>query len=625
MARYLSIISKQSFFSLYKFGYIPLFWQDLIPYSFKYDQGMHSALLEQFSNYAQIEFDEDYLIILWNKEIEEKEKIIFELRDAERIVPLTRQAKASLTRKTGGKIHFSEPFFENIYTELEVQNIESNGFRGSKAFWELAGLPSSYYQVYDKNLLKKALELRLAGKHSFELQAQEFVTHLFLYEGYEKFPRYCALGFIYDVIKVLTDWKGITLKAGEKAYSKSGSFQYLEANRKQLEELNFLGLLKGIENSEEEALIKFRENLTVDGLKYWVVAFLFLNFKEEIREANSISETKLLAKIKHVIKDKTYLPELEYAISLLGYFFGFTKFYDDYYKHLDLYILTGKKEQANKSSVIQKLKNKTIAPKKPANSKEKIPLISKDITTGEPKASKPVKHEIVKEENVPVDNVGIKPISAESVDASYVESAKINSESEVNPVNGREVLFTIPSSQNDSKKELLGSEGIDSSYVLKSDEQGVLKSDVNENVIVSGEVEEQVNSIQNEGVSNSQEGCETLLFPQPDVDNSLEPNIENVSDNEQNYSTTEVESVNNEAQIQHPELKSLDLQEEPEKVDNSLNTVQENINNPEEQKDVLTKESEIGEIKDFSETEDITLLNADQQQLALGLLDSKDK
>src|SRR5690606_25974768 len=60
---------------------------------------------------------------------------------------------------------------------------------------------------------------------------------------------------------------------------------------------------------------------------------LYLMLRDEIRKSDDISQTKLFKNIEYL---KTFGVSFNYAVILLGAFFGFRKFYDNYYDVLNL-------------------------------------------------------------------------------------------------------------------------------------------------------------------------------------------------------------------------------------------------------------------------------------------------
>jgi hypothetical protein len=83
----------------------------------------------------------------------------------------------------------------------------------------------------------------------------------------------------------------------------------------------------------EEQLKGYVSQTTTSDIKQYIVAPLYLMLRDEIRKSDDIAQTKLFKNLDYL---KKFEDSFNYAVILLGAFFGFRKFYDNYYEALNL-------------------------------------------------------------------------------------------------------------------------------------------------------------------------------------------------------------------------------------------------------------------------------------------------
>jgi hypothetical protein len=168
------------------------------------------------------------------------------------------------------------------------------------------------------------LEFRKHGTKANKIQNGNYWEYLIAYDRFDYFPN-STLGYFYDSGQVFAYSKGLPTFEG------SGIHQFLE-------KLNFANptaklpdIIKYLET--EEQLKGYVSQTTTSDIKQYIVAPLYLMLRDEIRKSDDIAQTKLFKNLEYL---KKFDDSFNYAVILLGAFFGFRKFYDNYYEVLNL-------------------------------------------------------------------------------------------------------------------------------------------------------------------------------------------------------------------------------------------------------------------------------------------------
>lgn len=344
----LYILTKQEFTSLYRFGQIPLNLNKIIKTENRNDEEINVKIYEEFLSLPYFVGDEEYLIISFENFL--IRDFWLEIEYVSEIIPLTKAAKNSLQMKFDTKLDFKDARFESTVHKVEEQIDIQERFRGAKAFWKLCGIRSSYkpgLQNEINEIIISGYNKRITGVKSSDFKEDYFI-HLLAYDRYEFFPN-SDLGYFYDIGEIFAHSKG-------KPSFKGSSFHFFLEDRKQeLSNKSFIEIADIISKSEE--IINFTEQLTINGLKKYLASAIFLKFKADLTELDTIkgSDTgKLVGKLSN---KKEYINELNLAVYLTGSFFGYNKFYDDLYDLAELNIFKKKEKQLKKEVNIEKTKN----------------------------------------------------------------------------------------------------------------------------------------------------------------------------------------------------------------------------------------------------------------------------
>ena len=320
---YLYIISKQEFTSLYRFGQIPFRLDLIIDCNNLSKSEIDNKLLNNFNSLAYFVGDEEYLMISLKEYSNGNNKISIE--NVSEIIPMTKAAKSSLEMKFDNKLIFSEPRYEEVVHKFEQQIDIEERFSGAKAFCKLSKINEPFKKLIDDEVIINSYLFRLNGINLANNTA--YYTQLLAYERYEFFPNN-DLGFFYDAGEAFAHFKGLPTFVGSNFYN------FLQINKEEYSNKSFIEIADYISNAEE--IKAFRENLTNNKIKEYIVAALFQKFKTDLRERDTIIASETGKTILSIKKDKKYFPELHYAIYLTGAFFGYKKFYDDFYSKIEL-------------------------------------------------------------------------------------------------------------------------------------------------------------------------------------------------------------------------------------------------------------------------------------------------
>ena len=328
MKQFLSIVLRNQFNLFYRFGYTSIPKSQLVEFDGNINNETQQNIIEQFKKVTPFEYDEEYLILHLEKETtNESDFIQFEIQDIVSVYPLSQQAKTSIEAKIDQRIRLENPIFETILpaieTEIEKKEIE----KGISALWEICKIESPL-EKYIANIglenIFKGLEHRKHATKANSIQNGNYWEYLIAYERYDYFPN-STLGYFYDAGQVFAYSKGFKTFEGSQLHAFLQKLNSEEPKAKLRDIINFL--------EKEEQLKGYVTQTTTSDIKKYIVTPLYLMLRDEIRKSDDIAQTKLF---KNLVYLKTFNDSFNYAVILLGAFFGFRKFYDIYYEVLNL-------------------------------------------------------------------------------------------------------------------------------------------------------------------------------------------------------------------------------------------------------------------------------------------------
>ncbi len=326
MTNYISIVNRYEFAQFYRFGYMYVSASELLPFTEIGSTETKSNLVSHFKNKTPFEYDEEYLIIHLCQEIENQNTIRkFHITDLKSIYPLSRQAKQSIQERIDSRIKLEEPIFENLIPAI-ISNIQNNEIEMSiSALWTIFDLESSSDLITHKigvEHIYKGIEFRKEGVKSFQIQNANIWSILIAYDRYEYFPN-STLGYFFDAGQVF-------------AYSKLSNFENskLYTLLKSIKEDSKTPIIiSELESSEKSQ--SYITNTNFDGLKFHIVAPLYLMLKDDLRNCDNLTQSKYFTR-SYLEYLKQFGDDFKAAVILLGSFFGYKKIYDLYYDKLNL-------------------------------------------------------------------------------------------------------------------------------------------------------------------------------------------------------------------------------------------------------------------------------------------------
>jgi hypothetical protein len=329
MSQFLSIVLREQFTFFYRAGYTFIPNTELIFFEGELESDLiKEKIFEKFKTLTPFFYDQEYLILHLEKETtSESDFIQFEIQDIVAIYPLSKEAKASIESKIDQRIRLETPIFENVLqlikTEIENKEVE----KAMSALWKICKIESPL-EKYVANIgldnIFNGLEFRRHGTKANKIQNGNYWEYLIAYDRFDYFPN-STLGYFYDSGQVFAYSKGLPTFEG------SGIHQFLEKLNYANPTAKLPDIIKYLET--EEQLKGYVSQTTTSDIKQYIVAPLYLMLRDEIRKSDDIAQTKLFKNLEYL---KKFDDSFNYAVILLGAFFGFRKFYDNYYEVLNL-------------------------------------------------------------------------------------------------------------------------------------------------------------------------------------------------------------------------------------------------------------------------------------------------
>ena len=333
----LYILTKQEFTSLYRFGQIPLNSKKIIITKNRDDKEINDKIYKEFISLPYFVGDEEYLIISFENVFGKNDWL--KIENVSEIIPLTKAAKYSLQMKFDTKLDFKHARFESTVHKVEEEIDIKERFRGAKSFWMLCKVESFFEPIIPNEIIVSAYNKRINGDKSSDF-TEDYFIHLLAYDRSKFFPNDSDLGYFYDIGEIFAHFKGKPSFEGSRFHS------FIESNKQELSKKSFLELVDII--SRENKILDFTKQLTKNGLKEYIASAIFLKFKDDLSERDTIKSSDTGRIIGELGKNKEYINELNMAIYLTGAFFGYKKFYDDLYDLAGLKIFKKKDNQPQK-------------------------------------------------------------------------------------------------------------------------------------------------------------------------------------------------------------------------------------------------------------------------------------
>lgn len=326
--QFLGIVLRNQFNLLYRFGYTVIPKIGLVEFGGNINDETKENIIKQFANVTPFEYDEEYLILHFEKEINDNDNFIeFEIQELVAVYPLSRQAKTSIESKIDPRIKIENPIFENQLTAIEAEIENKEVKKAISALWKICKIeiPLDKYltNIGIENIFN-GLEFRKRGTKADKIQNGNYWEYLIAYDRFDYFPN-STLGYFYDAGQVFA------YSTGRPTFEGSGIHNFLEELNSKRSEIKIHDIIKLLETEEKPK--SYVTQSTVDDLKRYIITPLYLMLRDEIRKSDDVTQTKLFKNLDYL---KKFEDSFYYAVILLGAFFGFRKFYDPYYEVLNL-------------------------------------------------------------------------------------------------------------------------------------------------------------------------------------------------------------------------------------------------------------------------------------------------
>ena len=346
MNNYLVPLNRYQFSQFYRYGYTYIPKSTLLEFDGQFSETTKQNLANHFSIISPFEYDEEILILHLSKEMEVTlDNTYFEVQEIAAIYPLSKQAKLSIQEKIDQRIKLSEPIFESVLPIIESTIQKKEIEKAIDALWQICdieGNKDELLNVIGIDNIFKGLDYRKKGIRASKIENGNYWSILIAYDRFEFFPNE-TIGYFYDAGQIFAHTKN------QPTFEGSGLHSFLNSLSINLKTQQ---IVSAIDNSE--ITTSYRTQTTVEQLKKYIVAPLFLMLKDELRNADDLYTTKLM---KHTTDLKKFGIQFNAAVILLGSFFGYKKFYDLYYDNLNLRFY-----KAYNSKLKIDLKKETILP-----------------------------------------------------------------------------------------------------------------------------------------------------------------------------------------------------------------------------------------------------------------------
>lgn len=332
MKTFLSLITRDEFSALYKFGSIDLSTKILREVAEAKDiYNIAFELLKR--SVCLVEYPQEYIYVLIQKNTEQENNGIVRILDIVALIPLTEQAKYSYEELFDKAICFQHPLFaqkfEEYYTDIYLKR---DRIEGIKALRSICGLSADDLDSIFIDQIFDGVRFRQQGTKYFNIPRDKRspFSMLIAYDRYQEYSKQ-GIGYFYDVVDMCyylvspdnigdRDESIIDQEVAEILGNRQGKID---------------GICKDIENDSTGNGKKVCDEVAKQFGSFYLPV-LYLSFKDMIRGKNEIDAT-IIDNLKKYQKEEEMYDKITY---LLGGFFGYEKIYECYYKSLNLNIFS---------------------------------------------------------------------------------------------------------------------------------------------------------------------------------------------------------------------------------------------------------------------------------------------
>jgi len=247
------------------------------------------------------------------------------------IFPLTDRASIILKGRLKEEINLGKPVFQDLIAKAQQESDKLEITSGALALSRLCGIEDVDKSQRLDSVIFNAKQFRAEGGRAPD--TGELLFQSLVYDRHEPFPA-SELGLLYDLNKIMCD-------IYERDHTTANFYKYLEKLEKKEKDFSLYKLIKFFEESEECMGIREKIIEKSEEEKDYVSILLFLKYRDEFRrfdkKKGKLGNMKLLDDLAELKSD--YSMESRNGLYLLGGFFSFKYFVDDYYAHRKLRIL----------------------------------------------------------------------------------------------------------------------------------------------------------------------------------------------------------------------------------------------------------------------------------------------
>lgn len=326
---YLALIDKDLFASLLKYGEI------ILPdYSFSAitnELPVEKALLLVLSTGNPIEYPSQYIITIYDAltpnilTVSSIKELVATDADGRRL--FSTQFREDLIIQTEKYNEVFQEYLNDVFLKAKIK-------KGIVAFRTLCSLKNREDYDEEVNLIYRGITNRIKYRHHYQLPAEERnepYALMIAYDRHAPYPRGCT-GYFYDVIESFCYHQKPTMGYSESVIEGTSIYKLINS-------------LPSDSTSRSIAATIKDEKFTHICNKFYnkpggyLTPYLFFILRDRFRESDSFAK-----QVKLINKMKNLFPEaFDTASIFIGGYFGYNKFYDDYYTILNLPILKSHK------------------------------------------------------------------------------------------------------------------------------------------------------------------------------------------------------------------------------------------------------------------------------------------
>ena len=317
----IALLDKDLFASLLRFGEIKV--PDFQCSEISDELSEEKALSLILDSGNPIEFPSEYIIVKYQND--EYGKI--DISGVIELIATTSEGKRTFESQFRDDLNISDYRYNHIFAEYATGKYESERImKGINAFRTLSGLESKEFKE-EAEVIKEALRARLIYRHHYQVP-EEYCNNPYLfmmiYDRHAPYPN-SWVGFFYDVIETF-------------CYHVQPTMGYKDAPIEHTQIYKIIASLGSSVKTQEILSAIEKETFTSRCNDFFykpgglLVPYIFYILRTKLRECESFTQVQKLA---FSIKDK-YPDAFDTASTYIGGFFGYDKFYDDFYSCLKL-------------------------------------------------------------------------------------------------------------------------------------------------------------------------------------------------------------------------------------------------------------------------------------------------